>query len=152
MDVKCSLRCGHRPLQTGRTMMMSQLRWGVGWKRWWQEELSQKSKRFIVTPCREVSRGMGAVGKSRSRSHLWEGLKSKVWCHIAGGAPSELTSYLQLLLAVTLLMCCLSCVFFLLMSSLYNKRCWTPYVVTREQGMSEWLCPKSLTPYSLVTT
>ena len=74
----CSLRCGHRPLQTGRTMMMSQLRWGVGWKRWWQEELSQKSKRFIVTPCREVSRGMGAVGKSRSRSHLWEGLRPKL--------------------------------------------------------------------------
>ena len=74
-----SLRCGHRPWQTGRTMLISQLRWGVGWKRWWQEELFQKSKRFIAMPCREVSRGMGeAVGKSRSRSHLWEGLRPKL--------------------------------------------------------------------------
>lgn len=30
-------------------------------------------------PCREVSRGSGgAVGKSRSRSHLWEGLRPKL--------------------------------------------------------------------------
>ena len=28
--------------------------------------------------------------------------------------------------------------FFLLMSSRYSPPCWTPYVVTREQGMSEW--------------
>ena len=46
-----------------------------------------------------------------------------------------------------------SAFFFLLMSSLYSPLCWTPYVVTREEGMSGWfrthlsLTPVPSTPY-----